>query len=287
MKIEVPTSIKDLALSNEAKMSKLGITPEEIVSIGDAIEAGEAYLGGVLTNKQNRQRRLNRVDTTKPLLPNQDIVMGIMEQDPGLLLIRPEMFHHTGAFVDFLVSNDFQIVFETSVHVDINMYWKLSKHVLTLPGLEASMPTRTMTYTDQPTSVLLFIDPARRYSNKGGLANGFSADFRGVQAIYSRNTIRGDVVYSEAKRLRFNQLKDETIALATDPMRAIRQLIHTKDPYHDHIPMEDRTLQYNRICVHIPNGDEINRDITVLLSRENLLDIRKNLIRKGDPKWGK
>jgi hypothetical protein len=270
----IPEHLHTLAESNLRKLDLHGINRDSIKTRMDALVAGEFYFSEIFTPEQITQ--VNRGITTEPDLydqPKDSLATYITQFDPALILLRPEMVHQSDSILDFLTNNGFSPQWLDDIRVTNNQYWHLYKHAIVRPQARKSMPTRTITYTDLPSKLILFTDPHNRFNSvEQPLADGFVNEFKGVHASYQHNTLRGDLVYREALRLGLHTLTG-IVSLATDPFRTLSHIIYDNDNYHNYLPISYRPLIYNSVGVHVPNSAEFKRDLCILLTNDQLTEI--------------
>ncbi|MBD3362368.1 hypothetical protein GF362_01475 [Candidatus Dojkabacteria bacterium] len=206
----------------------------------------------------------------------------------ALLLVKPDMYHIYDSFREFLEDNGFQILYEADKILDIETYEKIYHEKIygenfcedfrEIPKsiVRKLCPQRIMLLTESPSRLMVFTDPQNRYKDSN-LPDGFSKDFKGRQGIQDNATMRGSIIYQEAKRLGFNTLENPILANALDPLHVYRNLIEDpKSPLDKHLPMEDRLLQYTGAGVHASKNNEIRGDLGALCTEDELQEILQN-----------
>lgn len=273
----IPVTIENLADKHNLILMDINITQEEVnADYARSVDAGNAFMEKALPGYGNK----NYIPPAFELSEIQkEVVEGIVNHDVALLLVRPEMYHHHGAFHGFLDRNGFNIIYSGDRTVDYVQYSQICRGTFSIDDAKHSFPTRTAVYTNSPTKLIIFTDPKRRYSLKGiTLADGFVNEFKGAAGVYQPGTLRGDVVFNEALRLGFDKLDDSVLALATDPFHTCRYLTQLPGTHpHSHLPKDRSLMFYNSVSVHIPNGKEIVTDLAILNTISQLNEISNQL----------
>lgn len=277
--IEIPHTLMTLAFKNEYLASQFPHSD----NIEGSQAAGKKYLSSVFPDwenptkmQQNSKFPENDTDDEKFKFVS-DLVTKL---DLGMLLVRPEMYHHSGAVMDFLTQNNFKIRYAGNRNVDRKAYAVMYGDVFNRPPAIPSLPTRTMVYLDSPSMLILFSDPRKRFSDKS-LADGFCAGFKGKEGLPDSKTVRGGVVYPEAIRLGFHTLVNEALRLALDPLTALRHIVASspENQPHSYLPPNKSLLKYNAVSVHVPDSREIIRDLCVLNNKYQLGEIEYGISR--------
>lgn len=261
---KLPESIINLAGLNATVLAILGSNYFHR-SWQESQDIGQQYISGLYPDYDQPKIRHNRLDF--PATPQEQIRLETaktitQENNIGLILIRPEMYHIKNNFCEFLIKNGFNIVYEDPRIVDTRTYAALYNSTFDVEAAKPAWPTRTVVYVDSLSYQIIFIDPKNRFES---LADSFFTQYKGQEGILQRNTLRGEVVYSEAIKLGFDGLKGEELSLALDPFTALRNIVQLpgKQP-HSHLPHNLSLLKYNAVSVHIPNATELTRHLAAL-----------------------
>ena len=268
---EIPTTLITLAYKNEYISSQFP-HPDNIEG---SQAAGKKYLSRVFPGWENPEKMQQHFDITENDADKFKLASFLVtEHDLGMLLIRPEMYHHSGAVLGFLTENNFRIRYVSNRNVGKEAYMAMYGDVFNRPPAIPSLPTRTIVYLDSPSMLVLFSDPKKRFSDKS-LAEGFCAEYKGKEGLFNSQTIRGGVVYPEAIRLGFHTLVNEALQLALDPLTALRHIVasSTENQPHSYLPPDKSLLKYHAVSVRVPNSKEIIRDLYVLNDKDQLREI--------------
>jgi 2-phosphoglycerate kinase len=286
----LPLSLHYLAEANMRQLELVGLDPARRTDPS----ADQLYFDYRLTGR-TRQRIGGSESVRKNSIisyidsEEKELMREISAFNPGMILVRPEMYHNCNAFKDFLERNGFNVLFEADVELDIERYERLYEDAISIPDAQATMPTRTLVYTDSPCKLMVFADERNRY--QGALADNFFEEFKGREGIYTPNTLRGDIVYQEARRLGYHELTDPVLADALDPFGAYRRIVQSPSGPHAGYNPEDRLLKYDAVGVHVPNYHELIHDLPIICSKDQLKEILVRLkypyIEKFNRLWEK
>ncbi len=282
---KIPSSLEQLADNNSKILKKYNIIRDSIISSfaktqisGDFYLKSEFKANNIDTSPDGKFQRLGLSEVQQE---KREVLSDILDFDPAMIVVRPEMFHLKNEICDFLVANDFRVNFITDKQITIKEYFQLYKEVIkNVPALQSALPSRTMTYTNALSSIIIFSDPQDRFTRMDQtLADGFFNSFKGTEGKPTKNTIRGDLVFNEALRLGFNNMSNPTISQAVDPFGAYAQIIEQPGEHWYHLKTEEKlyALMYNGQGIHFPNSAELPRDIATLHSCETLLEILESL----------
>jgi len=264
----IPQNLRLLASNTDQLRLSLGVDGSKI-SYEQSMEVGARYLSENYLDKfEDKSFPLNDDDKKR-----WDLSQMITEKgDLGMLLIRPEMYHLQEEVLRFLKRNRFDVVYNTDKKVSPEQYWHMYRDVFYREKAAESLPTRTMVYTGGISRLVVF--KSLEGTDKP-LPDLFCRDFKGKEGVDGEDTVRGGVVLREALRLGFNELNDSQIAKALDPIYALRNIVERSEvgKPHSHLPKDRYLLKYNAVSVHVPDSDEIVRDLAVLNDVSCLEDI--------------
>lgn len=240
-------------------------------NLEQSIQGGDIFMERYLTPEQfNLFKTSANLDDNFQIKQEAPLIEKILKNDVCLIIVRPEMTHYIDAIKDFLEERDFSTVFESTQKLDPYQYWDIYHRGITHPNARYSMATRTIVYTSSYVTAIVFNSPNPQ--NSSSSADYLFNKLKGNAGVYTENTLRGDLVLKEAKRLGFNNMEmDTTLALAIDPLATYRNLIK-----ESHLP-SDTLLTYTSVSIHIPNQEELGRDLSVLFDKEQLKSIINNL----------
>jgi hypothetical protein len=149
--------------------------------------------------------------------------------------------------------------------------------VITNPFVFPVIPTTALMYTAGKACIIPIIDPMKRYLEKGEpLAQGFSKDFKGNPGVRDERTLRGGVIFRKALENGANDLEGENID-TIDPLKMFRFLVSQNSPIHSKVPKEFALMNYTGLGVHVPDGNQMLRDLNVLLTDGELEKILMQL----------
>ena len=123
MSEKIPRSIEELSDNNLDTLKSLGAKREDLVGDLDrSNKVGQEYLTDAFSkegidaspDKEVGKRGLEEVTSEK-----REVILNILKFDPGLVIVRPEMFHITGKICDFLKENGFNVDFLTEKRIPI------------------------------------------------------------------------------------------------------------------------------------------------------------------------
>jgi hypothetical protein len=278
--IALPVNLVDLATKNLQRVTSLhhmtGINiPDLEFDQEKSWEMGKEYMRVTFKGirfKQFMESRLTEMGVptkkSKELKDKQKLATQIFNENFAVILIRPEMIHITEQIIEFLKQFGIFKFYEDSVSITPDTYWTLYSEAITKKEANPSMPTRTMVYLHSPAK-LLYLHPTLNLEMQTSgvhLSDILCNTFKGKAGQYEKGTIRGEVVHNEAVRLGFHTFDNPVIAAATDPLFAYRHL--TNNDKNQGI--ESSVLRYNAVSVHVPNSQEMVRDLSALLTLDQL-----------------
>lgn len=292
--MEIPRSLSRLADKNRRTLYNYDIDDSETRSNWlTAQRASLTYYGQILTG-----RLLERLDgsvseiahrTRGPETEKSKLLDEVLaDRNIGMLLVRPEMYHHSAEFSKFLESNGYAVLHEADKEIGIHQFEQIYSTQLLDPGNANLMPTNTMTYLHSPCKLVVFSKPQKSLEDPLATADEFVAIHKGQAGVPDPLTLRGSIVYDEAKRLGFDTLANETIAEALDPMGIYRHIIGHRN-YRSALAREDKLLEFTGVGAHVPNSNELYRDLDALCNEDELNEILFNKkfdnIRKYRQMW--
>lgn len=267
----VPEELARLADRNTRVMRTYGIPSGNNPSVASEIFASRRYSGAV--SELGFRFALPSIE---PLDESDRLMDTIAGFNPGMLLVRPDMYHHRDAFVSFLLENGFIPHYVSDVQISQPVYEQMYFDVFKRSDARPAFPNRTLIYTDSPATLIVFSDPTQRYGD-AKLADNFFDDFKGKQGEPDGRTVRGKVVFDEAVRLGYHKLDNPVIAQAVDPLGSYREAVKSKEGPHAHLPDEYKLLNYTGVGVHVPNFTEMMNDLPAICDVQQLEEIQSHL----------
>lgn len=180
--------------------------------------------------------------------------------DVGLVLVRPECYMIKDKFKTFLRINGYDILHESSIRINFKQYLLLYYDSFILDSTFYDFPSRTFNYIDN--DCYLFVVKKTTYNKS---VSDCLCKLKGIQGIYRQGTMRGDLGFCFLKQNieNYKFLSDAVIPL--DPIGSARMLVRNKI-YHDksHEVSDIPLLYYCGQTVHVPNGNEIKKDLITL-----------------------
>ncbi|MCK9416203.1 MAG: hypothetical protein WCR68_00670 [Candidatus Dojkabacteria bacterium] len=266
------TNLEKIAQNNLKVLQKYRLTPYiDSQTIQDSIKGGDLFMQSYLTNEQFKlfQSSVDLKDDFD-IKKEEELVNEILKNDVCLITIRPEMTHYTENIIAFLQKENLLPIQIVDHKLSEQQYWDLYHRGITTPNARTTMATRTIVYTSSEVTTVVFknLKPKQNYPVSNYLFNSL----KGSAKEYSENTLRGDLIRNEAKRMGLNNMNmDKTTALAIDPFGTYRNMLkQEKDP-------SNKLFQYTAVSVHIPNRKELARDLSVLLDYNQLTSVINNL----------
>ena len=189
----------------------------------------------------------------------------------GLVLIRPEVLGCISLYKEFLKKLKLNIILEKKINLNFEKYWMLY-HEGMLMGLKMKdplidFPTRTFNYINNDCQLLVVSssvveEPISEYLTK----------YKGHHGDYTPYTFRGDIAFNALKPYVINRehLKNEA-NVPLDPIGLYRKLVRGEIPsdgWHGLVSLP--ILFYAGQAVHIPNLEEIEKDLNVLCDEEDI-----------------
>jgi hypothetical protein len=282
--LEIPTNITNLALENKKTNSNMPKKLKDLLEydkidcltieekhdlIVTAFNFGDKFLENIMSENADGLTHSTDPEIEEFLAKFNNI---------GMLIIRPEMYHISAKIENFLNQKGLDILDTFNLPINYKQYLSLYRDVVKNPKAKFSMPTRTLTYTNGESRVIICID--RSPQNYTSLPDKIVKDFKGVGGVLSteKQTIRGSIIYEEAIKLGFHELLDQTIREAIDPFGVLRLIVDFPQYQTDlakslAIPLT--RLTYNAVSVHIPDQSEISRDMSTILEKDQIVNLSK------------
>ena len=190
----------------------------------------------------------------------------------GLILVRPEVYYYRDKYKQFIEQRNLEILFEKKVSLDIRQYLLLYYDSFILSDTMYDFPSRTLNYIDNDS--YLFIVTSRSIDN---IAN-YLYSIKGIQGKYEKGTLRGDISYRLLKdNLHDGKFIKEAI-VPLDPIGAGRMLTRDLVPHDGSHNISDIPLLfYAGQSVHIPNYEEIKRDMATLCNKDEIQHVLKKV----------
>lgn len=275
---KLPLSIINLANKNMKNLEKLkyfSIITLLNYDFTQSQKLGEDYMESVLPRDKFKLKANEGNSITEIPIAKKELIDSLISKNIAMILVRPEMFHIHDQFSNFISQLGLKIFYTAERSISLDQYWTLYKGSIRFADAVPSMPTRTMVYTDSPVMLIAFVDPLQSHPN---LASFFETNFKGKEGIYNQHTLRGGIVYPEAKKLGFDNLENQIVENATDPFKGYRHLISSGlHKNNKNIKPSEQILRYNAVSVHIPNSEEIPYDLSTLNTENQLIEMNNSL----------
>lgn len=232
----------------------------------------------VYAHKKDTLRAL-REDVIESVSTPQRALKGLDLQRLGIVVVRPEALDMVDAVKEFLTGHDLDIVLDKSAQISFEQYWSLYGPGLIDPDAEFDFPTRTLNYINKDIRVLV----ASNYSlDSQAVSDRITNELKGRQGSYTPGTLRGDIAYTALHTLVSSDEGTSFVNplhnVALDPIGAYRQLVRGDiDSDRMHASADSPLLFYAGQGMHVPDSSEMNRDIRVLLTEEEILIIKEKL----------
>lgn len=261
----------------------------------EAVEANEVLsdemyglaISSLIRNREYR-KLLNVRDEMFESLASPELILDGLDLDRiGLVLIRPELLSSTGDCKKLLLDNELDILLSKRIKINLDQYLSLYPHAVATPNTYYDFPTRTLNYIHQDLELIIVCNRLKpNVPSTFNVSNFLSKKIRGVQGTFTPGTLRGDIAFNTIKSnldLRYNNIIYPNAAIALDPIGTYRHLAGGDIPSNKvHETVEIPLLFYAGQGVHIPNQDEIKRDLRILCNQEDLLFIAKQLAEHDD-----
>jgi hypothetical protein len=281
MSEKIPNSIINLAEKNKKILENLkyiSIITMANYDFEQSQNIGKDYMEKILPQNKYILKLGEMNSITEIPDSKKELIDDLISQNIGMILVRPEMYHIYDKFIDFIKNLGLKVFYDDERVINYDQYWTMYKGSIRFPEAIYSMPTRTMVYTNSPSRIIAFVDPDQKQRH---LATYFESQFKGKEGVFNLKTLRGGVVYPEAKNLGFEGLNNEEVEIAVDPFKGYRHLVknfaHHKD--NNNINPDEQILRYNAVGVHIPNSNELPFDLSTLNTEAQLNEINTSLVK--------
>lgn len=198
----------------------------------------------------------------------------------GLVVIRPEATGLADKSRELLVNNGLRILLEKTTRINFKQYWSLYSAGLRDPESRYDFPTRTLNYINKDVQILISSGRVDGENNES-ISDFITDKLKGRQGAFSENTLRGHIAYNALKHLVNIDNKSFVTPeanIALDPIGAYRQLVRGKiESDRMHATAQNPLLFYAGQSMHVPDNDEIRRDIRILLSEEEIIKVTQGL----------
>ncbi|MEM1312117.1 MAG: hypothetical protein AAGF07_01500 [Patescibacteria group bacterium] len=227
---------------------------EKLKMLKTAFEFGDKFLDDIL----------NKYPDCLEIEPNPEI-KDLLSRFPNLamLIVRPEMYHIAWKIENFLSQQNLEIIDTLNIKISYKQYLSICRESIKVPAAKFSMPTRTMVYTGGLSKIIL----CKTKNKQEVLSDKLVDSLKGKGGVQDSNhrTIRGGIVHNEAIKLGFHELNDPEIRSAIDPIGVLRLI--TEFPEYQtklakSVVIPYLRLVYSAVAVHIPNSQEIAKDLS-------------------------
>ncbi len=243
--------------------------PEELLAYNEQVAKilyGPRILDLFKQGQYKEIEALAKVSTDRLVEPQKHLLGGIDLSELAMLLVRPEARFLTDDIKRFLREQEYEIVLEHPLVVDLKKYWAMYNPGFMKSALE-DFPTRTLVYTHGESKIMIL------HKEQAGLQDHLVDELKGEAGVPSEKpTLRGTVVLSG---LEAAKAQDEEIFYnSIDPLGMYRAItsgkIRSVDPYGE---CADPVLYYAGQGVHIPDGHELATNMGGLLKEEQLKEL--------------
>lgn len=188
----------------------------------------------------------------------------------GLILVRPEVYYYRDQYKKFLEKRNLEVLFEKKISIDIRQYLLLYYDSFILADTIYDFPSRTLNYIDNDS--YLYVVTSRGIDN---VAN-YLFSIKGKQGKFEIGTLRGDVSYRLLKDNVHDGSFIKEAIIPLDPIGAGRMLTRNLIPHDGSHNISDIPLLfYAGQSVHVPNFEEIKRDIATLCNEKEIQYVLK------------
>lgn len=214
--------------------------------------------------------------TESTLLPI-EVLDGIDMDKVGLIVVRPELYSNASVCRDLLVSAGFNIITDRDAEITFAQYLSLYPHGLAIPESHYDFPTRTLNYINRTSRLIVFSKQAGSEDNRAATTIA-SVDHKGTQGTFRKDTLRGHIALKSLDLYFDDHKAIDEASIALDPLAAYQKLVSGEIASNGiHNSVEKPPLFYAAQGVHVPDRDEIDRDIRVLCTLEDIEIIRKEI----------
>ena len=186
----------------------------------------------------------------------------------GLILVRPEMYDNSEKIINKLKELRFKILHTGDKILSIEQYITLYYHGLIHEYSTIDFPTRTFNYVGKKSRLIIVS------SNDYGNVSTYLNTIKGQPGFISKDTFRGETTESLRKYVKSNDRFYDEYNVLLDPISAYRLIVdhkvdQTKTDNHQELA-DFPLLYYAGQGVHIPDKNEIERDISVICTEKEL-----------------
>jgi hypothetical protein len=254
-------------------------TTEDSLTTKQVIEANEVLIDKVYgselakllrTGKYPRIMSLRDEIVDKISIPTGDIEF--LDFDKlGIVLVRPELFSRSDSCIRLLQELGYTVILNKVIKPTLDQYISLYPHGLAIPESYYDFPTRTLNYVERDSRLLVVARLSKDLNGK--VSTTLTRDLKGIQGTYRRNTLRGDIA-TTALGTYIDQRESFTTpqsTIALDPIGIYRKLVRgdiASNGIHDSV--EIPLLFYAGQGVHMPDESEIERDLRILCSQDDV-----------------
>lgn len=260
---------------------------EDRLSIAECLNANEhianmlygSELASLLKNRDlTKIGNLYRDLTEEVLTPKAKELAAIDLDEIGIVLIRPETVKSKEDYICFLRQLKFDIILSKKVVLDFKRYWLLYHHGLIRDDTLFEFPTRTFNYVLNDCHLLVLKKSDINLSADS--ASTILGRYKGREGMYAPETFRG-IAFDLLKKYVVSTNKfSEQANIVLDPIgmyRLITRSLVWSDCRHENAT--EPLLLFAAQGVHIPNDDEINKDLSILCDSRDIQEIRTHVKR--------
>ncbi len=192
-----------------------------------------------------------------------------------ILVIRPEIYHFSGAIEKFLSTRGFGLIDSFDHQLNFQEYWALySEHLIEKEPFN-DFPTRTLVYLASKCKILIF------KRDRGDLDISHLKGERGSVVL---GTLRGDIVTKESLYLlNSGLLSREDIFFTLDPINSYRYIIGGEIKSDNiHKKYDFPFLFYAITGIHMPDYGEAEKNLCVLLDSRQLKETIYKILVNND-----
>lgn len=196
----------------------------------------------------------------------------------GMMIVRPEIYDNKMDVINYLKKLKLEILYYRTGKLNFEQYWMLYNHGLTYQYTLNDFPTRTYNYINKNCCFIVVSGNPLEYNFES--ISDYLCSLKGSPGLLMPNTFRGDLCINSLKKFlnRDGTLKKE-FNIFLDPICAYRKIVsgdvdQNKTDNHQ-IGTNYPMLFYAGQGIHIPNSCEIEKDINVIFSENELRKILK------------
>lgn len=255
----------------------------DTLPIEESLEAND-HLANLMYGKEIsellKNRQMDELESRYTKLYDQIVssnkeLDGLDLSEIGLLLVRPETFARSEEYIKFLENLKLQVLLSKDTTIDFDKYWLLYNHALIIKDTMVEFPTRTFNYILNSCKLLVVTKSDLNKSNDS--VSTILSERKGEVGVSSPGTFRGDIGYQLLKEYVIAPntfTKEANIAL--DPIGMYRLITRSLVPSDNrHVSATIPLLAFAGQTVHIPNDEEISKDISVLCDSEDIKFVKK------------